>query len=125
MKLKTFLLTTILATPIVSAKDFLPPNLAFTPTLKNNQITIHIADGYYLYKDKVKIYVNSNVIPFEFNTKPISKNFKNYGIHDVFLDKAQISMKKIKSNEITLIYQGCSLDGLCYPPQQTILKLRK
>lgn len=108
----------------IFANTFLPPNLAFKPIIQGNTITIKIADGYYLYKDKIAVQSQDKPVKFTFNTNALTKTFKNFGTFSVFLDKAQLSLPQNLKGPIVIRYQGCSSEGLCYPPQQTILKAK-
>lgn len=125
MNLKnSFLALSLFALPCVGySQEFLPPNLAFKPVLSGNIVTIHIADGYYLYQNKISLTDQNKVVPFSFTNKPIIKNFPQQGPTKVFTKSTQLKINpKSKYNNLTIKIQGCSLQGLCYPPQQIRLK---
>ena len=102
--------------------NFLKAEEAFKVTLdrKSNELLIinfNIEKGYYLYKDKIKIYTNGKKIS---NIKfPESKTTEDdfFGISEIyessFLLKIQVS-EKIGNIEVN--YQGCANKGLCYAP---------
>lgn len=105
-------------------KEFMPPNLAFKPSMKGNLITISIAEGHYLYQDKISVISQNKGVKFSFINKPIIKKFPNQGTYIVYLEKAQIEVPTGIKHPITVRYQGCSSQGLCYPPQQATLKAK-
>ena len=118
----TLLLSSSLFIGSINAREFIPPNQAFKPSQQGNIITIEIADGYYLYQSKITAQSSSGPVDFIFLNKPIAKKFPNQGTHSVYLDKAKIKVNGNTRKPITLRYQGCSSQGLCYPPQQITLK---
>jgi thiol:disulfide interchange protein len=120
----TLSLCLFLSSSTIFANTFLPPNLAFKPTLQGNVVTIHIADGYYLYKDKISVLSQEKSVNFTFNNNAIIKTFKNNGTFSVYLEKAQLLLPQKLKGPIVIRYQGCSSEGLCYPPQQTVLKAK-
>lgn len=106
----------------VSAKDFLPPDVAFKPTMQGDIITIYISEGYYLYKDRITVLSQNKPVKFDFVTKPLTKTFPQFGTYSVYLDKAQLKVTPKLKRPLVIRYQGCSAQGLCYPPQQVTLK---
>ena len=82
-------------------------------------INFNIRDGYYLYKEKIKIYINNE----EIKVKSLPKSKIRY---DEFFGESEIYDKNfsliVKSNQlgnfIEVIYQGCANRGLCYPPKK-------
>lgn len=108
----------------------LPVEQAFQPDfiLGNEyfEATFNIQDGYYIYKDKIKLTINNDNY---FIDKPnaIKKNDPVFGIVDVYEGytsfKTIINSKENNLN-ITLQYQGCSEKyKICYPVEikKTIL----
>lgn len=128
--LKTLFVKSILflnlafAASVGMAKEYMPANLAFKPTLQGNVITISIAEGHYLYHNRINILSQNKPVKFTFITKAIVKKFPNQGNFVVFLDKAQMKIPSNLKYPITVQYQGCSSVGLCYPPQQVALKAK-
>lgn len=118
--------TLLLSSLSVNSAEFLPPNLAFKPTINENIVTISVADGYYLYQSNIAITDQNKAIPFNFVNKPIVKNFPQIGKTNVYSKVAQIQLPpNIKPQNLSIRFQGCSYQGLCYPPQTVILKLNK
>ncbi|NNH78828.1 hypothetical protein HLH17_14480 [Acinetobacter sp. ANC 5380] len=105
------------------AQDYLPPSMAFKTVLSGNTITIHIADGYYLYQNKISLIDQHKPVRFNFLNKPLVKSFPQQGKTKVFQKSVKLhinSQQQYKS--LAIKYQGCSYQGLCYPPQQIALK---
>ena len=115
--------------------DFLPSYEAFkvSAVVDKNKINIffQIADGYYLYKDK--IYIESNYIQSSKIIFPKHKIFE-----DEFFGKSKIYDKDFqlgieyelvnnldndKSKYFFIHYQGCAIKGLCYPPEKKNIPL--
>ncbi|EOZ8645512.1 protein-disulfide reductase DsbD N-terminal domain-containing protein [Acinetobacter baumannii] len=118
------ILPIVISSTIANAKEFLPPTLAFKPILEGNMITIKIAEGYYLYQDKISLQSQGKEIKFRYLDKAISKNFPKFGTYMVFLDKVQLNILHNPKAPMTIKFQGCSTEGLCYPPQQVIMKAK-
>lgn len=104
-----------------NAKEYLPPNLAFKPVLRDKTITINIAEGYYLYEDKILLQKQNKDVRFNFVNKSIKKKFPEFGTFSVYLDKVQLKITPDVTPPFTLKFQGCSSEGLCYPPQQVTI----
>jgi thiol:disulfide interchange protein DsbD len=110
------------------AESFLSPDAAFKIDLsaKNTQnIQAHytIAPGYYLYRDRIKLAVQSpadaKVAEINLPTGEI-KNDANFGKQEVYHHDfdANIKLSTASNNKVVIdaSYQGCSEKGLCYAP---------
>ncbi|OEY71137.1 protein-disulfide reductase DsbD [Rheinheimera salexigens] len=78
-----------------------------------------IADGYYLYKDKIKL--GGIAVSFSHPTYPASMQIEDeyFGITDVYFHQLilRIPLADISEDAVFKIqYQGCAEAGLCYPP---------
>ena len=108
------------------ASDLLRVDEAFklsTPTVENNQIKLNwqIADGYYLYKKRVKVGSNDiTLTDIEFSKSKL-KDDPIFGKTAVFfnqLDVIQSFTGSATQATIKVKYQGCEeTKGVCYPPQ--------
>jgi len=109
--------------------DFLPVDEAykFSSRVAGYQLIIRwdIADGYYLYKDRMKIAIaETNVEAGEPQwSKPgKDKQDEYFGLVKAFYQDVEAIIPIIKAPDgevtITITYQGCAEAGLCYPPQQ-------
>ncbi|WP_084632269.1 protein-disulfide reductase DsbD [Oceanospirillum maris] len=109
--------------------SFLSPEQAFRLESKqthDGSLTINwkIAPGYYLYQHRVNVTNKqketiNNVV---FLSTPEEKDDPNFGLVQVFHHQLTIKVLPL-SDQIWLNYQGCSENGLCYPPQRKMLKV--
>ena len=106
-----------------SKNTFLNVDEAFKISLKKNEkkslsIKFDIANGYYLYKDKIKISVDNEEITKIFFPKSKIKEDEFFGKSEIY-DK-NFSLIVEKNNKrgalLEVLYQGCANKGLCYPP---------
>lgn len=113
----------------VDSDDILPPEQAFqlsTEVLSNDKIKLswQIADGYYLYKNKIHVSaLNSELILPNFPTAEQKHDqfFGDVEIYQHHLDlELTIKQQNPKTNNINLelFYQGCATVGVCYMPIQ-------
>ena len=103
-------------------ESFLSSDEAFQVSLEKDYsnhllINFKVADGYYLYKDKIKIHVNGKeIFDLEF-PEPKIKEDEFFGKSEIFEESFFITIYgKDKINSLNVIYQGCADRGLCYPP---------
>lgn len=117
------------ATTTVDKKKPLPVNQAFNvvPLQQGNQLTvqINITDGYYAYKDKLKLELPNDVTakPFKFSLTPNFVDDPDFGRVPVFEQTVTAtttlsSDSPIVNQPATVKWQGCAKAGLCYPPEK-------
>ena len=111
------------AQPLYSPGGFLSPEMAFPVTVKweNNQmvVTFDIQPGYALYRSHIAIKEQNHNLPWTAEGTLYNKNEPDALQYQGALQIA-VSLKKIPYNApIRISWQGCSLRGLCYPPQST------
>lgn len=108
--------------------DFLSPEQAFKIGLTNTQqgeieISFDIAEGYYLYKDKVTATADDSLEHFSF-TLPDGEVHEDefFGRTETYRYVLTVPASYTKSDTqfgdslIEIGYQGCADEGLCYPP---------
>ncbi len=110
--------------------DFLPPDAAFRfgaglPQPDSIPLTWVIADGYYLYKDKISVETSTPNVQLG---KPVlpqgkPKHDEYFGDTEVYYEvlEATLPIARAASSEalsvqLKVTYQGCAEDGLCYNP---------
>jgi thioredoxin:protein disulfide reductase len=121
--------------PALAANDdFLPPEkaFAFTAQVLDKQtirLNWHIADGYYLYRERISVQTDApgvklstvsmptGVEKFDANFNRAMEVYKKQLSVDVPFEKGSASMP------VTVGYQGCAEKGLCYPPSTAKLKV--
>ena len=110
-------------------KKFLPAGMVFQMTSRAsapNQYTLtwRVAQGYYLYKDQMKIVATDGamVSSIKWTTPTQSKDDPTFGQVQVFHNQA-VAVVTVNTNKVTtgqptlnVRYQGCAEGGLCYPP---------
>ncbi|MEL6448308.1 MAG: protein-disulfide reductase DsbD [Pseudomonadota bacterium] len=111
-----------------SADDFLPPDQAFQPRVTrvsgdSLEIGFQVAPGYYLYSESIKAeFGSADYAPGQLGLpagEPKSDEY--FGDTTVYYDAAFITVPLIRSaaeasvQQLTLSYQGCAEDGICYP----------
>ncbi|MCE5181125.1 MAG: protein-disulfide reductase DsbD [Betaproteobacteria bacterium] len=121
-----------------SQEEFLSPEKAFNLAVKvidKNTLLANftIADGYYLYRDKIKFALKNSGAAVQIDSVIMPpgdiKTDPNFGQTEVFHKSFQavIILKRSSNDEqiISLIagYQGCSEKGVCYPPARKIAGL--
>jgi thiol:disulfide interchange protein DsbD len=113
------------------ADDFLDPEQAFKVEARMLQpgmaeVTFLVADGYYLYRDRIKIVAEGASLG-EFQLphgkvkfdETFQKEVETYRGRVVVNIPVQVSANFI----LKLGRQGCADQGLCYPPMETSVKL--
>ncbi|MDD4963607.1 MAG: protein-disulfide reductase DsbD [Gallionella sp.] len=117
-----------------SKTEFLKPDQAFSVDVVARdahtlQVNFHVTPGYYLYRDKVHFTGNESDIKLKEINLPTGeiKQDPNFGEIAVFHRpfQAQIILEHSNKTHLTLnaTYQGCSDQGLCYPPIEKLLSI--
>ena len=108
--------------------DFLPPDVAFRVAahLDGNMVKVRwvIADGYYLYKQKIAVKAESPDLVVSDPQLPagVVKTDPFLGTQEVYTQQveAAVPFTRIDAGahpiQIKVTYQGCAEAGLCYPP---------
>ena len=82
-------------------------------------INFNIEDGYYLYKEKIKIYINNEEIKVNSFPKSKIRYDEFFGESEIYNENFSLIVKSNQlGNFIEVIYQGCANKGLCYPPKK-------
>jgi len=104
----------------------LPPDQAFKVTASTDQdnlvVQFEVADGYYLYKDKLKF--SSDTHPLSKPSLPEGKLKEDayFGASIVYRNAFDALMQASSAGDgdtlmLQAEYQGCADAGVCYPPQ--------
>lgn len=111
-----------------SKPQFLPVTQAFVintqQTQNQLQITLQPADGYYLYRDKIRVEMDGAAVPLSLPSGELHQD-EYLGQTEIYPQTVTFSVtfKTIATGaNVTLYYQGCT-PGLCYPPQQQTIAL--
>jgi thiol:disulfide interchange protein DsbD len=117
--------------PSVQAQDFLAPEQAFAFSARMRdaatiEVSFRIADGYYMYRDKIavsaegatlgKVEIPRGTIKFDPNFDKELETFRQQL-------KIAIPVQASGSFQLKVTSQGCADKGLCYPPMDSIAAL--
>ena len=106
-----------------SQPNFLPAAdaFAFSHIQQAGQLNVfwQIADGYYLYKDKVRIMINDK--PYQAQDIPSGTDYQDEYFGQIKIIEQQLILSLplatlSPASNIKIQYQGCAVAGLCYPP---------
>ncbi len=116
--------------------QFLPVDQAFQPVLNvldgnSIEVAIRVADGYYLYKDKIAAASDSDgVMLGQLDLPPGEmKTDEFFGEQEVYFGDMLARLPLIRSTpdaltlDLELKYQGCADGGICYPPVSRIMSI--
>ncbi len=121
-----FTLNNVLANPFdTKAPKFLPVEQAFKATEilfideKTVKVKFFIAENHYLYKSKFKIQSSPPINSTLTFPEGQIKEDEYFGKQEVYYHSVSLMVnfeQKAKNANIQLTFQGCSEEGLCYPP---------
>jgi len=101
---------------------FLKAEEAFKVSVGNQsnnvlKINFNIEPGYYLYKEKIKFYVNKKELTkIDFPVSKIKED-QYFGKSNIYENNFKVIINtKTKIDLLEVHYQGCASKGLCYPP---------
>ena len=132
--LVTGILAVLTATGPVAAADFLAPEKAFSATAiykdaTTVQLAWKIADGYYLYRERIKLHTASSAKnPVELATPPAQTKFDSNFNRTMEIYHSELALPIDvahigRATTFVVEYQGCAEAGLCYPPQYAKVEL--
>lgn len=103
----------------------LPPSQAFALSVADQDdgsrtLSWDIADGYYLYRSKLAAETAEGVsVPLQ--TPPgVAMDDPTFGAVEIYYDTARAVMVPV-AGPVTVTWQGCQKDGICYPPVKKTL----
>lgn len=112
-------------------EDLLEPEKAFRfsarlvkPDLIEGQF--RVAKGYYLYKKKMKFSAQGAKLGKVSLPTGKMKNDEVYGRVEVYMQDTRVRIPVSGANKpftLKAVFQGCAELGVCYPPQETSIKL--
>jgi thiol:disulfide interchange protein DsbD len=112
--------------------ELLPPDEAFKVSAITDRdginVRFDIADGYYLYQDKLKFDSATHVLNKPILPEGKLKHDEYFGEVIVYRNQfdALIKLARANGNETLVLdtqYQGCADLGVCYPPQDKRFEL--
>ncbi len=122
------------ALALANEEELLPPEKAFelTTTLtENDQIKLNwkIAEGYYLYREKLKLEINGQKIDYTELDLPQGIPIEDplFGQVNIYKNSLVFNAQNINplsNTQLTVSSQGCYEPlGICYPPQTQTFNL--
>jgi thioredoxin:protein disulfide reductase len=119
----------ILSSSKARADDFLPPDQAFrfdalADGTDRVRLDWEIADGYYLYRARIKVVApggSAQLGPVQFPTGQF-KSDDYFGKQEVYHHELIATVAVVRAHggplelPLQVTYQGCAEAGLCYPP---------
>ena len=114
-----------------SEPELMPVDQAFAFDFKQegNQVKLNwvIADGYYMYRDKLKFSVNGAELGTIALPKGKPHNDEYFGEQEVYYTYVDIPVGLKQADEkatLTVTFMGCAEGKLCYPPtkREVVLK---
>ena len=116
--------------------EFLPVDEAFRPMLtaidgNSVEVSIQVAPGYYLYKDKIGVETNSDRVQLGKLDLPQGemKHDQYFGDMEVYTEDLFATLPLARATpesldlELDLKYQGCADGGICYMPVTRTLEI--
>ena len=113
--------------------DFLPPDVAFRVGATTEAGVAHvrfvIADGYYLYKQKIEIQAESPDLTLLAPQLPPGtlKTDAYLGTQEIYTQQVEVKVPYSRLDggahplQLKVTYQGCAEAGLCYPPMTKVI----
>jgi thiol:disulfide interchange protein DsbD len=120
----------------LGANELLPPDQAFKVSAKalaadRIEISWDIAEGYYLYRNKMRFESKTGQVQLGEPDFPSgqSKHDESFGDVVIYRNTLNIPVALIVENgasslQLSVQYQGCADQGVCYPPQKTVFDLK-
>jgi len=130
-------LDAVLGSARSNADDFLPPDQAFRFAALaegTDQVRLNweIADGYYLYRARIKVKTTSTGAQLGAPPFPPGqvKTDEYFGKQEIYHHELIVSVPVARASAgqldlpLEVTYQGCADAGLCYPPQTKTVLVR-
>jgi len=128
---------TVVCQPLLALQnnDILPPQEAFKVTgtaLSNNQIQIdwQIAEGYLVYRNSLAFESKTDYVQLNVDSLPAAKTKHDdiQGDIDHYDSSFKVKLDLLdvmdaQAVEVLVKFQGCSVQGVCYPPQKQTLAI--
>jgi len=120
----------------LGAGEFLPPDQAFKVSAKalagdRLEISWDIAEGYYLYRNKMRFESKTEQIRLGEPAFPSGQIHHDENFGDVVIYRNTLNVpialtveNSAASLQLSVQYQGCADQGICYPPQKTAFDLK-
>lgn len=113
--------------PARAEPAFLEPEQAFRLQVQEHgdgQVRLQwdIAPGYYLYRDRIQ--ASGEGLGTVDKPRGETKADPNFGTVEVYHDAVEVRIDAGSARRMTVTWQGCAEDGLCYPPERREIALQ-
>ncbi|WP_173931769.1 protein-disulfide reductase DsbD [Chelativorans sp. Marseille-P2723] len=85
------------------------------------EIEWEIAEGYYLYRDRIAARAADGAALTVETPPGLQKDDPNFGPSEIYYGRAEAVLSDRVSNPIEISYQGCQEDGICYAPERRLV----
>ena len=110
--------------------NFIPADQAFAFDFQQNQHDVNLSwqvkEGYYLYRQQIKINpANASIAPLQL-PKGEPHNDEFYGKSEIYRQRLVVPVTLTQASHgatLTVTYQGCADAGFCYPPETRTVPL--
>lgn len=110
--------------------NFIPADQAFAFDFQQSQHDVNLSwqvkDGYYLYRQQIKINpANASIAPLQL-PKGEPHNDEFYGKSEIYRQRLVVPVTLTQASHgatLTVTYQGCADAGFCYPPETRTVPL--
>ena len=110
--------------------NFIPADQAFAFDFQQNQHDVNLSwqvkEGYYLYRQQIKINpANASIAPLQL-PKGEPHNDEFYGKSEIYRQHLVVPVTLTQASHgatLTVTYQGCADAGFCYPPETRTVPL--
>lgn len=105
--------------------DFLPVNKAFNfgyvKQDRSLRLFWNMEQDYYLYKSKIR-FEPADAVDVEYWPNGQVMKDNAYGNQEMYYGQVTLKINIKTDQQITVFYQGCKLNELCYMPQRVVIK---
>lgn len=122
MRLLTVILMMLISSVTTAKASPLPVDEAFRLQVLSADdqklvVSWSIHDGYYLYKDHIEATDKQGSALKIDAPEGVMKDDPTFGAMQVYFNRTTVSFDLKNNQPVTLTYQGCQNDGICYRPE--------
>lgn len=126
MRLLTVILILLISSVTTAKASPLPVDEAFRLQVLSADdqklvVSWSIHDGYYLYKDHIEATDKQGSALKIDAPEGVMKDDPTFGAMQVYFNRTTVSFDLKNNQPVTLTYQGCQNDGICYRPETRII----
>ncbi|RUM98958.1 protein-disulfide reductase DsbD [Pseudaminobacter arsenicus] len=116
----------LFAPAVASSGEPLPVDRAFAISASQGaggslSVEWKIAEGYYLYRDRIAARVPKGAALTVETPPGLVKDDPNFGPSEIYYRRAEAVLSNAGSAPIELTYQGCQENGICYAPETRLV----